>query len=174
MCVSSRCDTVFNGAPACSRARSSTGRQLVGPGSTIAAPAAPCSSAAAIRFGRPRNWRSIHDTPAASRCAGLITGHGLYWRHRVMPHPDSSTVLASGARIVKETAHLNDGVRRLATGLQSVIACEELHRRRLDRAESFTRDIAGADGRGEVIGHRIGGAGTPPSPGDGETRSKLV
>src|SRR5687767_14787256 len=161
MCVSSRCDTVFNGAPACS----STGRQLVGPGSTIAAPAAPCSSAAAIRFGRPRNWRSIHDTPAASRCAGFITGHGLYWRHRVMPHPDSSTVLASVARLVVETANLTDVVSRLATGLRSVIAFEELHMLRLDRAESFTSYIAGADGRVEVIGHRIGSADTPPSPG---------
>ena len=83
-------------------------------------------------------------------------------------------MLASVARLVVETANLTDVVGRLAGGLRSVIAFDELHMLRLDRAESFTSYIAGADGRVEVIGHRIGSTDTPPSPRDVETRSKLV
>ena len=91
-----------------------------------------------------------------------------------MPHPDSSAVLASVARLVVETANLTDVVSRLAVGLRSVIVFDELHMLRLDRAESFTSYIASADGRVDVTGHRIGSTDTPPSPSDFETRSKLV
>ena len=91
-----------------------------------------------------------------------------------MPQPDSSSVLASVARLVVETANLTDVVSRLAAGLRSVIAFDELHMLRLDRAESFTSYIASADGGVEVTGHRIGSTDTPLSPGDVETRSKLV
>ena len=91
-----------------------------------------------------------------------------------MPHPDSSSVLASVARLVVETANLTDVVGRLATGLRSVITFDELHMLRLDRAESFTSYVATPDGPVEVTGHRIGSTDTPPSPRDVETRSKLV
>jgi two-component system response regulator AtoC len=91
-----------------------------------------------------------------------------------MSHQDSSAVLAAVARLVVETSNLTDVVSRLATGLRSIVVFDELHMLRLDRAESFTNYIASADGRVEVTGHRIGSTDTPISPGDVETRSKLV
>src|SRR5436190_2921377 len=88
---------------------------------------------------------------------------------------ETQSLLAGIARIVSEESSLDTTLSRAAILLRDAIPFERLHVLRLDRSDSVTLYVVGAEGEVAVTGHLVGdGGSTSAEAAEGTERSRLI